>query len=268
MTIAEFSKYEGLGNDFIVVEAARDDGGAELSTALCDRHFGIGADGVLWVLPPGSKSAAARMVVYNADGSRPEMCGNGLRCVALHLVRSQTGRSTRFSVETDAGPRLCDVEVGKTSVGAAAGVTIELGSAELSSDYEFEHAGNRYRFARVSTGNPHAVLFDAELDPRSLDELGPAVSEALGGCNVELVRGSGAFDVLVWERGVGRTLACGTGAGAVVAAAARAGRAPYDEPVTVRLPGGELSVKVERTSTKLWLTGPARLVFQGRLSRA
>lgn len=266
MTIAEFSKYEGLGNDFIVVEAARDDGGAELSAALCDRHFGVGADGVLWVLPPSLPSAAAKMVVYNADGSRPEMCGNGLRCVALHLVRSQTGHRARFSVETDAGPRLCDVDAEVSDRGAAR-VTIELGAAELLPDYECEHAGSRYRFARVSTGNPHAILFDAELDPHRLDELGPAVSEALGGSNVEFVSGAASFDVLVWERGVGRTLACGTGAGAVVAAAARLGRAPYDEPVAVRLPGGELGVKVERSGQKLWLTGPARLVFQGRLFR-
>lgn len=260
-----FQKYEGLGNDFVVVDAASADTlDSARAVALCDRHFGIGADGVLLVIPePGP--ARARMLVLNADGSRPEMCGNGLRCVALHLARAAEEREVSFVVATDAGPRRCDV----SRDGERATVRISLGQAKLTGSTRFEHAGRALDFAGVSMGNPHAVAFAEGVDARALDELGPALSARFAeGSNVEIAEllGPARLRLTVWERGVGRTLACGTGAGATVVAAARAGHVPYDAPVEVLLPGGTLLIEVRASDLEVSLTGPARRVFAGEAS--
>jgi diaminopimelate epimerase len=258
-----FQKFEGLGNDFIVVDGP----GAWLATravSLCDRHFGVGANGVLAVSEPRSPGARATMVVLNADGSRPEMCGNGLRCVALHLARTDGVSEAEYTVDTDAGPRRCVV----TRDGHAAQVLIDLGRAEALGDHVTEHGGRTYSFARISMGNPHAVWFGGLLDGKDADAVGAAVSAQIkGGSNVEFVaqRGSRAADVVVWERGVGRTLACGTGAGATAAALALAGKAPFGEPIEVRLPGGPLAVWVDAHTLAVRLRGPARWVFAGEL---
>jgi diaminopimelate epimerase len=265
-TNLRFAKYEGLGNDFLIVDAPND---ALLDPAqvarLCDRHFGVGGDGVLLVTPPTSLGARATMVVLNADGSRPEMCGNGLRCVALHLALQDRAHGVSFIVDTDAGPRLVAVErqdkVGSISVGMGRG----------SPEGEIEHVlgAAKLVFSRVSMGNPHAIAFDSGLDERALDELGPALSARFTqGSNIELVttRSERVLDLLVWERGVGRTLACGTGACAVVVAAARQGRVPFDSEVEVRLPGGPLHITVSRETLDVTMRGPARRVFSGEVS--
>jgi diaminopimelate epimerase len=258
-----FDKYEGLGNDFIVV-----DGEVALATDrvtwLCDRHFGIGADGVLVVSRPLSAGARATMTVQNADGSRPEMCGNGLRCVALHLARQDGVEGAEYVVDTDAGPRRCVVE----RRGDTANVTTDMGRAEPQGDCTAELDGRTFSFQRVSMGNPHAISLGGTLDGAAVDRLGPSVSAAIhGGTNVEFVgeRGPRSFDVIVWERGVGRTLACGTGAAAVAAALALAGRAPFGEPLEIRLPGGSLEVSVTEGTLEVRLRGPARRVFSGEL---
>jgi diaminopimelate epimerase len=261
-----FAKYEGIGNDFVVVDAENEAGlSVEQAKELCDRHFGIGADGVLLVLPPSLEGARARMVVLNADGSRPEMCGNRLRCVALHLSRSDERESADYLLETDAGPRTATVarrrDRGEVSLG--------MGRGLLGSELVTEHGGQALRFSRISMGNPHAVAFDTGLDERALDELGPRVSAGEpGGTNVEVVTrvGPQAFSVLVWERGVGRTLACGTGAAAVAVMAAVSGRASFDEPIEVLLPGGPLSIVVAKETLEVTLRGPARLVFSGQVA--
>lgn len=266
LTNLRFAKYEGLGNDFLIVDTTEE---ALLDAAqvakVCDRHFGVGGDGVLLVTPPKSLGARATMVVLNADGSRPEMCGNGLRCVALHLAAQDRSQGVSFIVDTDAGPRLVAVERadlhGSVSVGMGRGVPEgELRYAFHASDLEF---------SRVSMGNPHAISFDTGLDERALDELGPALSAQFpAGTNVELVttRGARQLDLLVWERGVGRTLACGTGACAVVVAAARQGRVPFDEEIEVRLPGGPLHITVARETLDVTMRGPARRVFSGEVA--
>jgi diaminopimelate epimerase len=255
-----FHKYEGLGNDFILVDVEPGQLLAPAQAArLCDRHFGVGADGILHV-SRAEPEARARMVLLNADGSRPEMCGNGLRCVALHLAIADAAPSARYLVATDAGPRLCQLE----RAGAAAQVAIELGQARLQGAHRVTLDGQPYEFLRVSMGNPHAVGFDVE--PQLLDRLGPLVSESLtGGSNVELVRvrGPGQLEVTVWERGVGRTLACGTGAAAAAVAAVIQGRAPYAAPLQIRLPGGPLEVSVTEGGLDVSLRGPARHVFSG-----
>ena len=180
-----FTKYEGLGNDFLIVDAANDSAlDAEQVMGICDRHFGVGGDGVLLVTPPQSLGARATMVVLNADGSRPEMCGNGLRCVALHLAAQDRARGGSFIVDTDAGPRLVAVERDERT----ASVSVSMGRALLEADFAHVFRGKSLSFARVSMGNPHAICFDTGLDEAALDELGPAVSAKFeNGTNVELV---------------------------------------------------------------------------------
>jgi diaminopimelate epimerase len=262
----KFAKYEGLGNDFIVVDVARElDADPTSAQKLCDRHFGIGGDGVLSIAPPTSRTARARMVIHNADGSRPEMCGNGIRCVALHLARLDDAVEARYGIETDAGLLMCDVR----REGDAAEVTVAMGRAEQRGEHLAVLGGQELRFTRISMGNPHAILFDAQYDSAQIDRFGPQVSQAFSeGSNVEFVRPSsgGGFDLVVWERGVGRTLACGTGAAATAVAAALAGRAPFDLPIEVRLPGGPLQITVNLGTLAVSMRGPARLVFSGESS--
>jgi len=256
-----FAKYEGLGNDFLVVDASDDrllD--ADQVSALCDRHFGVGGDGVLLVTPPRSSGARASMIVLNADGSRPEMCGNGLRCVALELAIKDRAAGLSFVVDTDAGPRQVAVDRSERN----ATVSVDMGRGVPEPDFVHAFNGADLTFTRVSMGNPHAIAFDTGLAERALDELGPAISRAFpAGTNVELVTtlGPRALEVIVWERGVGRTLACGTGACAVAVAAARQGRVPFDEAIEVRLPGGALHITVARESLAVTMSGPARPVF-------
>jgi diaminopimelate epimerase len=142
-----------------------------------------------------------------------------------------------------------------------------LGLGRPVDEHVAEYEGRVLRFDRVSMGNPHAILFDAPLDTAYADRVGSAVSAALGGSNVEFVQSAGqdAFDVVVWERGVGRTLACGTGAAAVAVSAVRSGRAQYDRPLEIRLPGGPLEVTVRPETLEVFARGPARRVFEGRL---
>jgi diaminopimelate epimerase len=261
----QFSKYEGLGNDFILVESDTplDD---RVVRALCDRHFGIGADGVL-VVGRGS-GQSKRMIVQNADGSRPEMCGNGLRCVALHLALQTDASCLELEIDTDAGSRsaLVDRTDGRATVTIGLGPASWVGTTSISVD------GVAYTFDRISVGNPHAVRLGDIPGVAVVDRVGPALSGSVpGGTNVEFVAPRGpdsgeGFDLVVWERGVGRTLACGTGAGATAAALAFGGKAPFDAPIRMHLPGGPLELSVAKGTHEVTLRGPARWVFDGRTS--
>lgn len=266
-----FFKYQGLGNDFVVIDRRQSglDLDDEQTRRLCDRHFGIGADGVLSILPaPGT---AGRMVVHNADGSVAEMCGNGLRCVATYLATRDASRPTALKVATGAGVLDCELQWGPAGVET---VTIAMGPAQLEAPI-LPHGGPFVRQAiegqvgtAVSMGNPHLVLLD--VPPSEAGKLGPALEVHPwfpGRTNVEFVapRKAGGLEVAVWERGVGLTLACGTGACAAVTASALAGRSPFDTWVPVQLPGGLLDIKVKADRSQVWLRGPARLVFEGRL---
>lgn len=273
----EFTKYEGTANDFLVVDAAAL-GAHVLSTdevvALCDRHRGVGGDGVLVV---GWDGARGSMRVVNADGSVPEMCGNGLRCVAAHLVR--TGRAGEsFVVDTDAGPHRCRVE----RRGAELEVEIEMRVPSLAPaevpvvsdaplrDAVLEVDGRSLHFTAVSMGNPHAVTFDAVGDDRLA--LGPRVERDPrfpSGVNVgfaSLRDGGLALDV--YERGAGWTQACGTGACAAAVAAVETGRLPRGATIPVTLPGGTLQITVGAVGERVHLRGPARFVFDGTVSLA
>jgi diaminopimelate epimerase len=204
------------------------------------------------------------MRVTNADGSRPEMCGNGLRCVALHLSTLDGLTHSSQIIDTDAGPRQCDAERN----GLSARVRATMGVAQPLEELAVEVDGRALSFARLSLGNPHAVIFEAAFDEQQIDKISEQVSRAIrGGSNVEFVtQRDDRLDVVVWERGVGRTRACGTGAVASVAVAALANRVPFGELVTVRLPGGVLSVSVDQASLSTALVGPARRVFEGTFS--
>lgn len=266
-----FFKYHGLGNDFVILDrrASGVDLDPETSRRLCDRHFGVGADGVLVILPePGH---AGRMVVHNADGSVAEMCGNGLRCVAKHLAEDDPKRPERLRLATGAGSLDCELvwKDGEVDV-----ITVAMGSASLEAPI-LPHGGpfvgqaiGPHRGTAVSLGNPHLVLLHVPHGEAA--RLGPELERhALfpERTNVELVMPmEGGLDVVVWERGVGLTLACGTGACAAVVASALAQESPFDEWVPVRLPGGRLEIKVRGDRSQVWLRGPARFVFQGWIS--
>ena len=264
MHTLQFTKYHGLGNDFIIVDTESPAAWtAEQARALCDRHRGIGADGVLLVGPP-SGEARASMRVLNADGSEPEMCGNGLRCVALHLASADQKSQARFDVVTGAGVLGCSVD----RTGAVPRIRLAMGQAKVAPEpLIFDADGRRLSFDRVSTGNPHAIVFDEPFDLAAIDRFAPQVSASIaGGSNIEFVErvAPNRLKVVVWERGVGRTEACGTGAVASAVAAAVRGYAPFGAPVQVDLPGGPLSIEVSE-SLHTWLEGPAVRVFQGEV---
>lgn len=271
-----FVKVEGLGNDFLLIDrrdappAAEDDvlsGLRRAAPALCDRRFGVGGDGILLVTPPRTPGAAATMIVINHDGSRPEMCGNGLRCVALVVA----GARRELVIDTDAGPRRCDVREFHPGTCSFGHVSIDMGPPELLGDRRPAAADGRV-FAAVSMGNPHAIAFvDHGEDPEALARAqGPAIERDPlfpARTNVEFARveADGSVTLWVWERGCGITSACGTGACATLAAAIERGVAELGRDVVVRLPGGPLVLRQDRAGASITMAGPARVVFVGEL---
>ncbi|MCB9528926.1 MAG: diaminopimelate epimerase [Myxococcales bacterium] len=250
-----FAKYEGLGNDFVVVEAAAA-GVLDVDRIrrLCDRRFGVGADGVL-VVEAGAE-APWRMTVHNADGSRPEMCGNGLRCVVRYLRDRHPALPARFVVETDAGP--LTVEDGAAGVGVDLGAVADAGALTVEAD------GRAFTGRWLSLGNPHYVMFGAWSDAE-FHRWGPQLTAHRAfpaGANISFaeVEASDRIRLRVWERGAGPTLACGTGATAT-AAAAWLERRVEGERVAVDLPGGRLWIEGSSDALRMW--GPAREVFVG-----
>lgn len=268
--VERFFKYQGLGNDFVVVD--RRQSGVDLDSvtavAWCDRRRGIGADGVLAILP---SKVAGRMVVHNADGSIAEMCGNGLRCVVKHLAELSGTRPARLDVETGAGVLASEIE---WSGPEARRITVAMGPARL----EASHLPNGgpfvdqpiagLRATAVSMGNPHLVLL--ETPPERAAELGPALERnplfpQRANVSFTRPRPEGGLIVSVFERGVGLTDACGTGACAAVVAHALAGRVAWDSWVVVQLPGGLLEIKAAADCSQVWLRGPAVKVYEGTL---
>ncbi len=269
-----FWKYEGLGNDFVLFDARSDPSalalGPDDARRLCDRHHGIGADGLLIIERPRG-AGLARMSVLNADGSVAEMCGNGLRCVVKYLADRDPSRPQRLKVATGAGVLESELDWGPDGVER---VTVAMGPARLEAP-TLPHGGPFVRTpmeghlgTAVSMGNPHLVLLD--VPPPEAGRLGPVIERHSlfpQRTNVEFVapRADGGLDVAVWERGVGLTLACGTGACAAVVASALEGRSPFDQWVPVQLPGGPLDIKVAKDLSQVWLRGAVRFVFQGSL---
>jgi diaminopimelate epimerase len=248
----DFVKMEGLGNDFVVFGGPFDPSPMQVAD-WCDRRRGIGADGVLVVTPVGAGTVS--MGYWNADGSAAEMCGNGLRCVALYAVTHGIVPGPEVTVDTPVGPR--STVVGEGTVRA------QLGPVAVSGD-PVELIG--YRLERVDVGNPHAVAFVSDTGAVPVAAAGPLVEgdpAFADRTNVEFatVVALDRIDLRVWERGVGETLACGTGAAATVAAAVHQGLT--DPKVTVMLPGGPLLVEI--IEGEAWIEGPAREVFAGTI---
>ena len=272
--LLRFDKYEGLGNDFLIVEKEAL-GGEQLTTAqaiaLCDRHRGVGGDGVL-VLDTGSPA----IHVINSDGSVPEMCGNGIRCAALHLARRAAEMTLEVTIDTLAGPHFCLVvnRPGAESVAvrmappSLAPRDLPLNSEAPWLDHLLSVGGHEVRLTGVSFGNPHAVIFDDVGDARF--EIGPALQadpHFPEGVNVGFVSehegNTMRLDVL--ERGAGWTQACGTGACAAAVAAVETGRAGREEQLSIHLPGGPLLVTVGAPGDTVIMQGPARFVFRGEV---
>jgi len=268
-----FVKMQGIGNDFILIDDLAKSTSREMSPItsayarrICDRRFGVGADQVLWLKPPRNSSEAdALMEIVNADGSTAEMCGNGIRAVALYLHKNgQRPGLSQYGIETLAGlltvklqgEKEVEVDMGRPWLGsgfATDGEQLVLGPESL-------------KFFEVSVGNPHAVFFVDQVDSIDLQRLGPMVElhpRFPKRTNVEFVQvmGSSELKVRVWERGAGVTLACGTGACASAVAALASGRARGR--VAVHLPGGVLQISWEGEGSSVLMEGPAEEVFRG-----
>jgi len=277
-----FVKMQGTGNDFVVVEAKGDERDwRRLAIAVCDRHFGIGADGLLLALP--STAADVRMRVLNPDGTEPEMCGNGIRCLAKYAVERGlvTPRDGRLTVETPAGVLSLEVQgeggrVDSVRVGMGAPrfapddipVLVNAKPPLVNTPIEVETGASRQILAvtAVSMGNPHAVLFVQEpVAEFPLHDIGPKVATHPlfpQGVNFEVARivDRRRIEARVWERGAGPTLACGTGASAVMVAARLQGM--VGEVVNITLPGGTLTLEWDGAG-EVYMTGPAMTVFEG-----
>jgi len=277
----EFTKYHGLGNDFILIDNRHQPEPLitpSQAVLWCDRHFGIGADGVIFALP-GGMDANYTMRIFNSDGSEPEMCGNGIRCLAKFLadleeVETPT-RSITYRINTLAGvisPRLepdgqITVDMGLPRL-LAKDIPTTLGSGEnkvIEEDLVID--GKKWQVTCVSMGNPHCITFVDDLEVIPIGSLGhqfechPVFPQRV---NVEFIQVERCdyLKMRVWERGAGVTLACGTGACAALVAAVLTGRS--DRRATIELPGGQLFIEWSIQDGRLYMTGPATQVFTGR----
>jgi len=276
----KFTKMHGCGNDYIYVDGSMEKIPAEkkpeLVKKLSDRHFGIGGDGVIFINP--SNEADFEMEMYNMDGSRGEMCGNGIRCVAKFVYDKGLTDKNKISVISCGKIKYLDliVEEGKVST-----VKVNMGAPVLKavdipviSDQEqviserIEVENNIYEMTCVSMGNTHAVIFVEDVSDFPIEKIGPLFEKHVrfpNYINTEFVKvlDDKTVEMRVWERGTGETLACGTGACATVVACVLNGLTK--EEVTVKLLGGNLQIKWDREADLVYMTGPASTVFEGEI---
>ena len=275
----KFTKMHGLGNDYVYVNCLEETVADPLETAkkISDRHFGIGSDGLILIKP--SKAADFEMEMYNADGSRGEMCGNGIRCVAKYVYDKGLTDKTQIRVETLGGIKTLDLTVEDDTVAL---VKVDMGAPEFLAEkipviaeakevveQPFTAAGKEYLVTCVSMGNPHCVTVLKE-DVRELNllKIGPAFESHdrfPRRINTEFINviDEHTIRMRVWERGSGETLACGTGACAAAVAAMRTGKTK--DEVTVKLLGGDLQIQWDREKNTVYMTGPAEIVFEGEI---
>lgn len=274
----KFTKMQGLGNDYVYVNCMEQmvEDAAETARRVSDRHFGIGSDGLILICP--SDKADFEMRMYNADGSRGEMCGNGIRCVGKYVYDYGLTDKTSLSVETLGGIKhlFLEVEGGKVSL-----VKVDMGPAILEPekipvtaegsrvvDEPLCVDGKTFRMTCVSMGNPHAVIYVDDVQGMDLEKTGPSFENHErfpNRINTEFahVLDRNTVEMRVWERGSGETLACGTGACAVAVASILNGYT--EDQVTVRLLGGDLKIEWDREANKVYMTGPAEVVFDGEI---
>lgn len=298
---------QGLGNDYVYVNCFQEkvENPSDMAKRISDRHFGVGADGLILIGP--SEQADFEMAMYNADGSRGEMCGNGIRCVAKYVYDYGLTDKTSISVETLGGIKYLDLTI---EDGKAVLVRVDMGRPELRAreipiiceaadgesaadedsilggenvtdgdaaadqmqviDESIVVDGMEYRMTGVSMGNPHAVVFLEDVEGFDIEKIGPKFENHERfprRINTEFVRiiDRERIEMRVWERGSGETLACGTGACAAVVASILNGLA--GRKVTVKLKGGDLLVEWDQESGKVYMTGPAEVVFDGEIGR-
>ena len=272
----EFTKMQGLGNDYVYVNCFKEkiENPSERAVKVSDRHFGIGSDGLILIKP--SEVADFEMEMYNADGSRGEMCGNGIRCVAKYVYDYGLTDKTSISVETLGGIKYLDltVEHGKVTL-----VKVDMGTpilkpelipiiakGETVIDEPIMVGGKEYHMTGVSMGNPHDVVFMDDIKNLEIEKIGPLFENHErfpNRINTEFVNviDRHTAQMRVWERGSGETLACGTGACAVAVACILNGLT--ENTVTVKLLGGDLQIEWDREKNTVYMTGPAEVSFDG-----
>ena len=257
-----FTKMQGLGNDFMLVYGQVPGDVSPLCRRLCDRHFGIGADGVIFVSP--SWVADARMRIFNADGSEAKMCGNGIRCVAKYLYDKGLVRKDSMTIETLSGVKSLGLAVEKDRVER---VSVDMGVACLEQENVALPEGTGML---ISVGNPHLVIFFENVEDLPLSLWGPRIEgdpRFREGVNVEFVQvlSPHKLRMRVWERGCGVTLACGTGACASAFAAVQRGLCSPGQPIEVVLDGGSLGITVDHADG-VFMEGPAATVYEGEIA--
>ena len=277
-----FTKMQGIGNDYVYVDcfAEQVDDPTALARAMSDRHFGVGADGLILIMP--SVSADVRMRIFNADGGEAEMCGNGIRCVAKYAHDHGRAASNPMSIETAAGIRVVELMLGDDGTVTTAGV--DMGEPILDPqsvpvnvtqsraiDVPISAGGNAWKMTCVSLGNPHAVIFVDDVAAVALEQVGPELErnpmfpERVNVHFAEVIA-PGEVRMRTWERGSGVTLACGTGASAVCVAGVLTERS--DRQIIAHLPGGDLTLQWREEDNHVRMTGPAVEVFTGRWNHA
>lgn len=278
----KFTKMHGCGNDYVYINGFTEHIPAEEKPALVrrisDRHFGIGSDGAIFINP--SEDADFEMEMYNGDGSRAEMCGNGIRCVGKYVYDKGLTDKTRFSVISGGQIKYLDLTIEN---GKAKYIRVNMGSPILEAEaipvnwdkdkvinetLKVEKLNKDYKITCVSMGNPHAVVFLDEVKDLPLEQMGPYFENHSAfpkRINTEFVKviDSKHVEMRVWERGSGETLACGTGCCATAVACVLNGLT--EEAITVKVLGGELQIAWDREENTVWMTGPAETVFEGEI---
>lgn len=276
----EFTKYHGLGNDFILVDNRASSDPIvtpEQAVKLCDRHFGIGADGVIFALP-GQDGTDYTMRIFNCDGSEPEMCGNGIRCLARFIAEfeGKSDQNVEYRIHTLAG-------VMKPQLRPDGQVTVDMGLPRLLAgeipttlapadqkviNLPLSVAGKSWQVTCVSMGNPHCITFVDDVAAIPLENIGPQFEhhsvfpQRTNTEFIQVVR-KDYLKMRVWERGAGITLACGTGACASLVAGVLTGRS--DRQATIELPGGPLEIEWSELDQRVYMTGPAEKAFTGNI---
>ncbi len=273
-----FAKYHGLGNDFILIDNRSSSEPLvtpEQAVKLCDRHFGIGADGIIFALP-GQEGTDYTMRIFNSDGSEPEMCGNGIRCLAQFVAELEGNKSqAEYRIHTLAGvitPHITSDGQVKVNMGMpkllASEIPTTLSPDEKVIAQPLEVAGQSWSVTCVSMGNPHCVTFVEDVASVPLETIGPqfehnpAFPQRTNTEFIQVVQRD-YLKMRVWERGAGATLACGTGACAALVAGVLTGKC--DRTATVELPGGCLTIEWPSVDQRLYMTGPAERVFTGKI---
>lgn len=274
----KFTKMHGIGNDYVYVNCFEEkiENPSEVAIKVSDRHFGIGSDGLVLIMP--SQTEDFRMRMFNADGSEAEMCGNAIRCVGKYVYDNGLTDKDTISVETLAGTKILKMQIEEGKVKT---VRVDMGEPILDSekipvtsnkekfiDEDVEVDGENYKVTCVSMGNPHAVTYMNDIDHLKIEEIGPKFEHHEifpKRTNTEFVEvlDRSTLKMRVWERGAGETLACGTGACAVLVASVLNGVS--ERKATVKLIGGDLLIEWNEQDNHVYMTGPATKVFDGEI---